>query len=612
MATPRSRTSADLLCDALCVGLAVGLLEGTLYQIPQVHYFLTRQNIRLGPDRLWLPAAANLFWFGLAALPLALLHRRWPSRVTAARAIGVLAGLAALSLTMLFTRMHDVAHTLIAVGVGVQVSRLLEGRGEQVLRGLRRTLVPLLALGVIAAVGSTLVPRFREARMLAGTPAPPAGRPNVLLIILDTVRGFNLSLHGYHRATTPRLDRRAAEGATFDRAMTPSPWTLPSHGSVFTGQYPYALSTDFKTPLDGTHRTLAEEFTAQGYRTAGFVGNLPYGSRALGLGRGFLHYEDIPVTLPQMMLHSTLGRWLKANLLSPIRKRMGRHDLFDRRQGTAITDRFLAWSGATAGRPFFVFLNYYDAHHPYLPPAPFDRRFTPDSQPPYIPWDVESRREPFTPAMVSAARNAYDGAISFLDHELGRMFDTLAARGVLDHTIVIVTSDHGEHFGEHGLMAHGNSVYRPLLQVPLFIRFPERVPGGTRIAEPVTLRDLGATVFDLARLVPASPWPGGSLRAAWDTAYQGAPLSPVYAELRSGRRWRASLLDDGYQLYRDDQGKLALFHQGQDPNGEVNLLAGDTSTSTLTAIAARLTARMDSLVPPSSRLLASGPAEEPR
>lgn len=609
MATPRSRTTADLLCDALCVGLAVGLLEGTLYHVPQIHYFLTRQNIRLGPDRLWLPAAANLVWFGIAAVPLALLHRSWPSRVTAARAIGVLAGLAALSLTMLFTRMHDVAHTLIAVGVGVQTSRLLEGRGEQALRGLRRTLVPLLALGVIAAVGSTLVPRFREARTLAATPAPPAGRPNVLLIILDTVRGFNLSLHGYHRATTPRLDQRAAEGATFDRAMTPSPWTLPSHGSVFTGQYPYALSTDFKRPLDGTHRTLAEEFTAQGYRTAGFVGNLPYGSRALGLGRGFLHYEDIPVTLPQMMLHSTLGRWLKANIVSPIRKRTGRHDLFDRRKGTAITRRFLAWSGAAADRPFFVFLNYYDAHHPYLPPAPFDRQFTPDSEPTYVPWDVEGRREPFTPAMVTAAQNAYDGAIRFLDQELGRLFDTLAARGMLDNTIVIVTSDHGEHFGEHGLMAHGNSVYRPLLQVPLFIRFPERVPGGIRIAEPVTLRDLGATVFDLARLVPSSPWPGGSLRAAWDDNYQGRPSSPVYAELRSGKRWRASLLSDGYQLYRDDQGIRALFDQARDPNGEVNLLAGGSATSALTTIADRLTERMDSLVPPDSRTLATAGAE---
>ncbi len=599
----RPTRSLDILLAALCVGLGVGLVEGTLYHIPSVHYFLTRQNIRLGPDRLWLPAAANLVWFGLAAVPLVLLHRRWPSRVTAARAIGVIAGLAALSLTMLFTRMHDLAHTLIAVGVGVQASRMLEGRGEGALRGLRRALLPALGLAALAVVGSIQVPRFRAARTLAANPAPPAGRPNVLLIILDTVRGFNLSLHGYHRATTPRLDQRAREGATFDRAMTTSPWTLPSHASVFTGRYPYALSTDFKMPLDGTHRTLAEEFTAQGYRTAGFVGNLPYTSRALGLGRGFLHYEDIPVTLPQLMLHSTLGRWLKANLVTPIRKGTGRLDLFDRRMAPAITDRFLAWSGAAAERPFFVFLNYYDAHHPYLPPVPYNRRFVPDSEPNYVPWDVESRREPFTPAMVAAAQNAYDGAISFLDQELGRMFDTLDARGMLDNTIVIVTSDHGEHFGEHGLMAHGNSVYRPLLQVPLFIRYPERVPGGIRIAEPVTLLDLGATAFDLARLVPAAPWPGGSIRATWDDGYQGPVPSPVYAELRSGKRWRASMLGDGYQLYRDDTGTRALFDQASDPNGEANLLAGDAVTTALTTIAAKLTERMDSLVPLDSRTI---------
>jgi arylsulfatase A-like enzyme len=395
----------------------------------------------------------------------------------------------------------------------------------------------------------------------------------------------------------------------FDLAMATASWTLPSHGSIFTGEYSFALSTDVRVPLDNAHRTLAEVFTAQGYRTGGFVANTPYCSRPFGLGRGFLHYEDIPLTALQALRHSTLGRWIMSRVLSRIRERLGDHDLLDRRKAPAITDGFLAWSGADTARPYFAFLNYYDAHHPYLPPAPYDRRFVPEGQPAFVPWDVDDSKIKYTPAMLAEAGNAYDGAISYLDAEVGRLLDSLAARGQLDNTIVVVTADHGEHLGEHGLTSHGNSIYRPVLQVPLLIRYPARVPSGLRVSAPTTLRDIGATALDLAGIAPAEPWPGASLRAAWDSGYTGPPRSPVYAELRNGLRWRQTIMDQGYQFNRDRRGVRALFQLSSDRNAEMNLLEGDTAGRGLAAVVALLERQLDSLVPAQLRSFRTDTAE---
>ncbi|MEO8636963.1 MAG: sulfatase [Gemmatimonadales bacterium] len=586
----------DVLLTALWMGLMAGLLEGVLYNVPPIDRFSLRQTLDLGPNRLWLAAATNLVWFGLAALPITFLHLRWPGVVTGARTLGAFAGLAALSLALIYSTVHEVALALIAIGVGTQAARFLVGRDEKFVRFMHRTLVPLVALVVLCAGGAILLPRYRAMRTLAAGPTPAPGQPNVLLIILDTVRGFDVSMHGYERATTPHLEQRATEGLVFDNAMATAPWTLPSHGSMFTGQYPFALSTAAKVPLDKTHRTLAEVFTAQGYRTGGFVGNIYYCGIRFGLGRGFLHYEAAPLDVLQVMRHSTLGRWVMARVWFPIRDRLGKKTRFARRNAPDVTDGFLAWSDDDTARPYFAFLNYFDAHYPYLPPPPYDRRFAPDTQPTFVP-PSELSRKAFTPAVIARARNAYNGAIGFLDSELGRLFDSLARRGTLDNTIVIVTSDHGEQFGEFGLLFHGNSVYRPVLQVPLLIRFPGAVPRGIRVTEPITLRDIGATALDLAGILPSRPWPGASLRAAWDSSYAGPPISLVYSELRKGPTWRQSINGGGYQLYRDVRGNRKLFDMSRGRDDEMNLLGGDTAGRGIGPVVARLERQLDSLVP---------------
>jgi len=378
---------------------------------------------------------------------------------------------------------------------------------------------------LMLTVGS-LVARVVRERLALGTAVPAdSARPNVLLLIEDTVRPANLSVYGYSRPTTPELERLAHEGATFDLAFSTSPWTLKSHATMFTGLYPNQLAGDFHRPVRTKAPTLAELFRAGGYATGAFVANLIYMSRETGLSRGFGRYDDYHPTRRQVLRHSwightpifteliqarTVGQLVRAGTTFSLKfnDRGFNNRTYERRPAGEIAAAFLKWQGSLGNRPFFAFLNFFDAHEPYRSPPAFGARFALDDNKPV---------------------GAYDGAIANIDHEIGRLLDELRRRGVLDNTIVVVTSDHGEQFGEHGLHGHANSLYLPLLQVPLLIRYPPRVPASHRVVEPVTLRDLAATIVDLAGLRPHSTVPGVSLTGRWVAGAGSAPGSEIKA-----------------------------------------------------------------------------------
>ena len=212
-------------------------------------------------------------------------------------------------------------------------------------------------------------------------PGPPAGAaargPNVLLIVLDTVRASSLSLYGYARDTTPQLTRWARRGVRFDWAVAPACWTFPSHCCFFTGRWPYELNSHWQLVLNTPHPTLAEFLAARGYLTAGFVANTSYCSYETGLDRGFAHYEDYPLS-PRTILGSTaVGRWITQNVLS-YRDFYGRKWIqYQSRDAGGINRAFLDWlSRQRRGeRPFFAFLNYLDAHEPFLVPGEHTPRF---------------------------------------------------------------------------------------------------------------------------------------------------------------------------------------------------------------------------------------------
>ena len=224
----------------------------------------------------------------------------------------------------------------------------------------------------------------------SGRPSPSAAAPNVLLIVLDTVRADHLSLYGYDRPTTPALERWARRGILFSEARATAPWTLASHASLFTGRWPHELGVRWMTPLGTTAPTLAEHFGSRGYATAGFVANLIYCSYDTGLDRGFTHYEDY--VLERLMALRTaslidqavtelsaLSGLVDAGPFRSLRAAIGR-SFFPREQrkdAGAINREFVGWLSQRPepARPFFAFLNYMDAHSPYVLPPGAAHRF---------------------------------------------------------------------------------------------------------------------------------------------------------------------------------------------------------------------------------------------
>jgi arylsulfatase A-like enzyme len=216
-------------------------------------------------------------------------------------------------------------------------------------------------------------------------------------------------------------------------------------------------------------------------------------------------------------------------------------------------------------RPFFAFLNLMDAHLPHFDPEPLKSRYPPGHR----------------------DQRTYDGAIRFIDEQLDSMFNVLAARGALDRTIVVVTSDHGDLFDQHGLSGHANSLYLDLLHVPLMIRYPARVPAGVRISAPVSLRDLSATLIDLSGGHNALP--GASLRSAWEG--QLDRLSPVLAEVTrlpnpaetpASKGNMRSLFDDSLQyIVNEGTRREELYAWRVDPAQSRNLAEGDSGAARL-------------------------------
>ena len=437
---------------------------------------------------------------------------------------------------------------------------------------------------------------------MSALPPPPPAVPNVLLIVWDTVRARNLSLHGYDRPTTPNLERLAARGVRYEHAFSTSPWTLPSHASFFTGRWPHELSAGWRKPLDDTHATLAGRLSSLGYDTAGFVANLDYCSLETGLGRGFAHYEDYPIGVWEVFTRYVgLGRrgdlFSFALVLDKLTggRRVGARPLFplskEHAKGAADIDRsFLQWLTwqRPRGRPFFAFLNYNDAHTPYEVPDDSPRGF--GSRP--ASWHerlalqqwsmLDKTKLPYRDVVL--ANDLYDDSIAYLDRRLGALMDELARRGVIDDTLVIVTSDHGEHLGDHLLFFHGCSLYRQLVQVPLVVAGPKGVPAGQSFAEPVSLRDLPATVLDLLGLARGAEFPGRSLARFWRGADGEAPpaFEPLLMETdrptlltNQGREPAAkgpmrSMIAGGMHYIRSGDGSEELYALASDPEELMN------------------------------------------
>jgi arylsulfatase A-like enzyme len=346
---------------------------------------------------------------------------------------------------------------------------------------------------------------------------------------------------------------------------------------MFTGLHPGEHSCRWDDPLREAPTTLAEVFANRGWRTGAFVANPFYTTHETGLQRGFSRWEDFRLTPRQVLLSSTLMQTAiardlltggtieeRTRSLRQLKLRGDPKPLNDRKLASHVTDEFLAWQAGDS-RPFFAVLNLFDAHDPYAPPAPWDTAF----------------------GARSDRVAQYDGGIGYMDAELGRLLRALGERGILDETVVVVTSDHGEMFGEHEIENHGHALYMPLLHVPLVIRAAGRLPAGGESQATVGLRDIAATLLDLAGIGTVPGIEGASLvstvGAAPDTT-PGARLALAETE-RSKLFWGKgpardgamhSLVDDTFHYIRDGKGREELYRYREDLPEQENLAGRDT------------------------------------
>jgi arylsulfatase A-like enzyme len=333
------------------------------------------------------------------------------------------------------------------------------------------------------------------------------------------------------------------------------------------------LTAGWVTALDGRYPTLAEVLRSQGYLTAGFVANTGYGGYEFGLSRGFIHYEDYTVSAGRIILSSSLGRFVTNN--RSLRRAVGYHQTLGRKTAAEINEAFLSWQAQSEGRPFFAFLNYFDAHGPYVPPEPFSDKFN-FSKP--SEWNPLSRKEDVSPKEIQSMINGYDASIAYLDHQLGLLFAELEKRNLSENTLVIITSDHGEEFGEHGVFDHGNTLYLPSVHIPLIVLYPKRVPAGALVEEPVTLRDLPATVMDLLQLETGTRFPGRSLAPYWDgtdrpASSSASPLLSAVGHAKNVPAWIPVSKGDMQSLWMGNQ----RYIKNGDAQEELYDLANDAA-----------------------------------
>ncbi len=583
-------TTRLALRGSLATALGAGLLEGAnAIRRHRIDHLPTGEYV--AGEVFWMTPLAAVVTLGLLALLWLAITSLVPQRDRLRLAVlGIVVAVAAYGLlTAMSLGLADWSRYVLAAGLGLTAHRLF-ARWPRAMGAIANGVIVVGSLGVLTA--TVLPERMRqreEAARLAALPAPGDQPLNVLILIWDTARAQNMSLYGYERRTTPVLDSLARHGLVFDRAFATAPWSLPSHASIFTGRYPNELTAGPRIPLDGEARTLAEHFGSLGYATASMTANLFYGSPDYGIDRGFTRYDARPPITWSTIAHTWI---VSRRLVAGIRERLGNHDTLLRRRASHVNGSFLSWLDGTGERPWLAVLNHFDAHEPYRAPAPFDTLF---ARPGARYWADETLKEAPLDTIVEL-RDHYDGGIAYVDHALGELIESLRERGQLERTVLVITSDHGEEFGERGpsFLGHNRSLYRQSLQVPLVLVGPPTVVPVGRTSAVVSIRDIAATVSSLARPGAAHPFPGRNLIAVSADTSRATADATVLA-MADKHRWarRAvegwptswgpifSSLSSTHQFLVDGRGTESLYDLARDPFDGTDLAPDSTFRGTL-------------------------------
>ena len=383
-------------------------------------------------------------------------------------------------------------------------------------------------------------------------PSAASTSPNVLLVLIDTLRADKLGCYGSDLGLTPNIDQLAAQGCLFEKAYSHAPWTLPSVSSLLTSTYPVRHGAGGRlgsprglTGLASDVRTMAECYADQGYDTGAII-NVLFLSPKFGISRGFDDYDFRPP----------------------------REDQRVQRRATEVTDTALTWLKAQkkrSGRPFFYMVHYFDPHLTYDPPSRFREKFALPAD-----WNVDPdlfgteadmirlRQGKVDVSLLPLYRleHLYNGEIAYADEQVGRLLAGLEEMGLDDSTVVVLTADHGEEFLDHRGFEHGHTLYDELIHIPLIIRYPELIKP-VRVRAAVGHVDVAPTLCGLAGVQPESTFQGKSLESL-----MFGESKKSRAILSQGNMWGPSLTSlryGGYKLIRG-AGKVALYHMAVDPH----------------------------------------------
>jgi arylsulfatase A-like enzyme len=474
---------------------------------------------------------------------------------------------------------------MVAVAAAAALkSRLSQGRPPS---ALRYALTAFVVCGIFAAAVTI---RSRPGSLYADQSSPGDPRkPNVLLITMDTVRADHLSVYGYERDTTPNLREFARASTVYNRAVATSDFTMPTHASIFTGLYPgyfgpiYVPPDADPAPLGPGHATLGDVLGSQGYSTIEIAANYAYLAQGTGLTRGFRFAElSHPVALSGRINRFYLGRRAEALLA-----RWTDTAAFERqfRSAAGVNERGeeLLRQATSSGRPFFLFLNYMDAHWPYISEQPFDARFrggTRRFDPPYnLATQVNFKGRRLSKTEIRRLIAQYDGGIAAEDSAIGELLRSLRERGLYDNTLIVITADHGEEFVEHGVFTHNLGLaYEANLRVPLLIKYP-----GQHEAERsdllVSQVDLMPTILASTGISPPGPLQGRSLlqrqATGSDVVYARAESPSWASENPKLRGIRHAVYEGSTKLILWTNGPPEYYDLTTDPGEEHNLYKAD-------------------------------------
>src|SRR5258708_1654011 len=358
-----------------------------------------------------------------------------------------------------------------------------------------------------------------------------AEAPDIVFITVDTTRADRMGFLGNTHGLTSNLDLVARQGVVFERAYSQAPLTPVSHATIFTGTYPqFHTVTDFGHPLPALLPYLPEILQKSGYHTAAFIGSIildPNASMGPGFDRGFSFFDA--------------GFHIKRD------RNESRYDSVERRAGDVVAHA-ISWLNKNRQSPFFIWVHLYDPHAPYDPPAPYDKRF----------------------------KDPYEGEIAYADASLGKLFSYLRQRGLYEHTLIVMMSDHGESLGAHGESMPGIFLYDEAIRVPLLCTLPAELLARHRVSTRVRLVDVAPTLLNMLSLPLPPPFQGESVVPLRKGGEKATADLPAYAETDYPHRafgWSAlRSLRSGKYLFVHAP-KRELYDQSQDKNADHNLVA---------------------------------------